>query len=115
MDDLPSLYQRLYEITGPKCRTECRLPQSCCSPEYCEIAIEFAQEEGIELARTDHPKLPLMGPAGCTAPPHLRPMCTRHLCSINGLGMDRDPVFNRKYFRLIEQIDRLELEKYEPK
>jgi hypothetical protein len=71
---------------------------------YCEIAIEYAAESGETLQRTDHPTLPLMGPTGCVVAPHLRPLCTLHVCSINGVGHDKDPVFTEKYFVLRDAI-----------
>ena len=45
------------------------------------MAIALAEWRwGVELTPTGHPDLPLMGPDGCTAPPHLRPACSGHLC-----------------------------------
>ena len=99
------LYRRMAALTAPKCASSCRLPHSCCSPEYCEMAIEEARSEGVELPRTEHPRLPLMGPKGCTADPHHRPLCTLHLCSISGIGSDPEPGFDARYFDLRELID----------
>lgn len=80
-EKLKELYQELYLLTNPVCATKCVIPQSCCSPEYCEYAIDWAKRGwGEELKPTSHPKLPLMGPEGCVAPPHTRPMCTAHVC-----------------------------------
>lgn len=103
------LYQELANHTLPKCRT-CRVPLSCCSPEYCETAIEHAATKwGVVLVRTTHVKLPLMGPTGCTAAPHLRPLCTYHTCKVNSLGCEPgDPAWNDKYFQLRTDIDELE-------
>jgi len=99
------LFEEMSVLTRPECE-KCRVPLSCCSPEYCEIAISYAAEEyQLQLKRTDHPKLPLMGPTGCTAAPHLRPLCTLHTCKINGIGTSGDPVWDKKYFMLREQID----------
>jgi len=114
MDDkrqeLVVLYQQMADLTLPKCG-QCMIPYNCCSPEYCEIAISFAEKKGIELQRTGHPKLPLMGSHGCTAPPHLRGMCTMHVCSINSLGFDpKDPAWTEHYFELRDKIERLEFE-----
>jgi len=53
----------------------------CCHKEACEEAIDFAEDVmGVVLERTGHPSLPLMGHHGCTAAPHLRPICTVHVC-----------------------------------
>jgi len=106
---LIGFYARMSEITQPKCATECRLPRSCCSPEYCGMTIENARERwNTELATTDHPKLPLMGPEGCTPAPHFRPWCTLHLCSINALGFDKDMDFTKEYFKVRVKIDTAE-------
>ena len=65
------------------------------------MAIEIAAEKGVALTPTGHPELKLMGPNGCIAPPHLRPDCTLHVCSINSLGFDpKDPAFTKAYFKL---------------
>ena len=69
---------------------------------YCELAIEYAKELGEELkpGNTD-PRLPLMGPYGCMAPPHLRPDCTLHVCCINSLGANlHDLDWTEKYFQV---------------
>jgi|SRR5579863_5980599 len=98
-------YQKMYELTNPKCG-QCRVPNQCCSPEYCELAIEWAKKEwNTELARTDHPRLPLMGPSGCTAAPHFRPLCTVHVCENHYM---RDLAFNKTYFSLRSLVERAE-------
>ena len=104
------LFQKIADLTAPGCAGEgpgaCRVPHSCCSPEYCASTIEYAKEFwNVELKPTDHPKLPLMGPSGCIAAPHVRPMCAVHLCQINGLGFTKDPEFNEQYFKLREKAD----------
>lgn len=105
---LEALYQEMADLTLPKCK-QCRVPLSCCSPEYCEMAIADAAEKGVILSRTDHITLPLMGTHGCTAPPHLRPYCTLHVCSINNLGFDpKDRAFTKKYFRIRRLIEKEE-------
>lgn len=105
---LKNLYQQLADHTEPKCK-KCRSPYSCCSPEYCLEAINYAEEIfDIKLTKTDHPKLPLMGPSGCIADPYLRPMCTYHTCDINGFGCDpKDPKWTKKYFKLRDKIEEL--------
>lgn len=110
---LVQLYQQLYELTEPECRLACRCPQSCCSAEYCEIAIVEAKREwGVELTRTNHPRLPLMGPLGCTAAPHLRRLCTLHTCAIASLGFKpKDASWTEKYYALREKISEAEYER----
>ena len=101
------LFQEMYELTEPECRLTCRCPQSCCSPEYCEMAAEFASENGIVLKRTEHPTLKFMSSKGCVVPPHLRPLCTLHTCDINGHGFKpNDPAWTKKYFDLRASIER---------
>jgi hypothetical protein len=102
------LMQEMSELTEPECAKVCRVPHSCCSEEYCEMAIEFALEDGVVLTRTEHASLPLMGPKGCTALPHFRPMCTLHVCSIAGVGFKAlDPVWTKKYFQLRAKITKM--------
>jgi len=103
---LITLYQQIADLTAPKCANSCRAPHSCCSPEYCEMAIELASEQGVTLSPTKHPTLPLMSSNGCIAAPHFRPLCSLHLCSISSLGFDPDPNFNKQYFQLRKQIDK---------
>mgnify|MGYP001613153971 FL=1 len=110
---LIQLYQQMYELTEPECRLSCRCPQSCCSPEYCEATIQGAQEQwNTTLVPTDHEKLLLMGPKGCVAAPHLRPMCTLHTCDMMSFAAKvhpaPDPKWNRTYWKIRNEISRLE-------
>jgi hypothetical protein len=57
------------------------------------------------VLETTHPTLRYMGKDGCVCPPHLRPLCTLHVCNINSFGFDpQDPEFNDKYFALRDKI-----------
>lgn len=112
---LEDLYKRMYNMTQPEC-AKCRVPFSCCSPEYCEIALKRAAEFGVTLTPTGHDKLPLMGAAGCVAPPHLRPLCTLHTCDMSGLGFKRDEPtgkWNIEYHDLRERINSAEFKLWE--
>lgn len=111
--ELVSLYKEMAELTLPKCK-QCPLPLSCCSPEYCGMAIQIAKEDwGVELETTDHPTLPLMGPNGCTVAPHFRPLCTLHTCKINAWGFEpKDSRWTKAYFILREKLNVLESKKY---
>ena len=113
-EKLIELYRQMYELTEPECRCSCRLPHSCCSPEYCEMAMVVAQEYwGVDLEplRTDHPTLPFMGKDGCVVEPHLRPNCTVHTCDISAFGFKMhpapDPEWDEKYFKLRDEIEEL--------
>jgi hypothetical protein len=110
-EQLVELYRQLSDLTRPECAA-CRVPNSCCGAEYCREAERWAQEKwGVTLARTGHPRLPFMGPAGCTVLPHLRPICTRHTCEVNSLGCKRgDLKWTERYFDLCQQIDEMEME-----
>ena len=103
------LCQKMSDLTAPECSHACKLPHSCCSAEYCDMAKQYAKEYwDIDLVPTDHPKLPFMGKNGCTVPPHLRPICTVHTCEVNSLGRkanDPGDKWTTKYFKLREQID----------
>lgn len=111
-EKLVALYKEMAELTLPKCK-KCPLPLSCCSPEYCLMAIQIAKEDwGVELKTTGHSQLPLMGPDGCTVAPHFRPLCTVHTCRVNSWGFEpNDPEWNETYFRLREKLNVLESEK----
>jgi len=110
---LIELYQQMADLTGPVCANThgdgCMVPHSCCDEIYCNMAMERAEKNKTPLASTGHPKIPLMGPEGCIAPPYLRPVCTVHVCCINGLGFKPgDPIWTKKYFQLRNAINRLE-------
>jgi len=75
---------------------------------YCEEAIRYAKEDwNVDLQPTGHPKLPLMGPTGCTAAPHLRPICTVHTCQIGSLGTSKNRQWDKEYFDLRGRIEDL--------
>lgn len=108
--ELVVLYQDMANHTEPECATNCQVPHSCCSAEYCQFTLKYAQEEwGLVLMQTTHATLPLMGPRGCTAPPHVRPMCTFHTCAVNGFGFKPgDMPWTEKYYKVRGAIDSLE-------
>lgn len=113
-----TLYRRIADLTLGHCKQTCRNIGSCCSPEYCYLTIEIARDEwGTELPKTEHPTLPLLSLTGeCTAPPHMRPLCSLHSCDIANLGHFRsDVALTDKYFRLRREIDRLEFVRFEEK
>lgn len=61
----------------------CRVPYRCCTRAQCEATARGALEDfGTDLTalRTDHPELPFLGPQGCVVAPHMRPICTVHVC-----------------------------------
>lgn len=101
---LKKLYEEIAELTKPKCSGSCNVPQSCCSPEYCEMAIIIAEKEyGIKLEKTSHERLPLMGLGGCIAEPYLRPLCSLHICE--GTLYRSGSAFLHKYFSIREDIN----------
>jgi hypothetical protein len=104
------LWQQMSELTAPECASNCKLPHTCCSPEYCAYAEETAKERGcVPPTHTNHPTLPYMGPTGCIMPPHMRPMCTLHTCAINSFGFKpNDPKWTERYFRLRDRITYME-------
>jgi hypothetical protein len=111
-EKLTSLYAAMSELTAPECATACRVPHSCCSAEYCDMAESWAKDRwnvDISAQRTDHPTLPFMGPRGCVLKPHFRPSCTLHTCAINGIGAKvGDPKWTRRYFWLRRAIESVE-------
>lgn len=114
LERLIGLYQKMYELTEPEC-AKCRTPYSCCSAEYCHMAMERAAEFGVTLEPTGHDTLPLMGEKGCIAEPYLRPLCTLHTCDMSALGFKKgdedDGMWGTEYHNLRNQIDVLEFER----
>ena len=100
------LWQDMADLTMQKCKQHCHQLGSCCSAEYCEMAVQFAAEKGVTLKRTPG-KLMLNDQGVCIVPPHFRPLCTVHQCKINSLGFDpQDPKWTKKYFTLREKLER---------
>ncbi len=112
-DKLIVLYQEMADLTRPKCGA-CKAPHSCCSPEYCDFADAFSTQSGNPvLERREQPLKFLREDGTCSVPPHLRPMCTLHVCSINSLGFDQDAEFTKKYYDLRDQIELEEAAEFE--
>ena len=107
---LISLYAALAAMTEPECAASCARPHSCCDEKYCGFAIAFARENwDVELTPTWHASLPLMGDDGCTAAPHLRPICTAHTCDISASGCKHgDSAWTARYFELVDAIAEIE-------
>jgi hypothetical protein len=104
--ELRQLYAEIAELTKPKCG-ECRAPYQCCQPDACGMIEQFAKEDGKELPpKTDHPKLPYMGPNGCILEPYQRPLCAIHVCDNHLVALE----FRLKYFDLRERINEKEFE-----
>lgn len=92
--------------TAPECARcpgmEGKGPGSCCTAAYCRATIEYAQRAyEIELVTTENTELPLMGPTGCTAAPHLRPWCAIFACALVPVGV-RGP--SPKWVRVARQL-----------
>jgi len=98
-------YREMSELTkakcgGDKCPGVGNRAYRCCDRMHCQMTIDHAYKDwGIRLPTTGH-QLPLMGPTGCTALPHLRPWCTLHQCQIQETGSTKDRGWDAKYFRL---------------
>lgn len=111
--ELIILYAEMAGLTKPECANTCRVPLSCCSPEYCMMTEMYSKEDwGVDLSdkHTGHPTLPFMGPTGCVIEPHLRPICTLHTCDINSIGCKQgDMAWTERYFALRGKIDELEV------
>jgi hypothetical protein len=106
-------YREMSELTkakcgGDKCPGVGNRAYRCCDRMHCQMTIDHAYKDwGIRLPTTGH-QLPLMGPTGCTALPHLRPWCTLHQCQIQETGSTKDRGWDAKYFRLRNKLIRLE-------
>ena len=107
---LVALYAQLAAHTEPECSGRCERPRSCCEEKYCAFAIEFAWTHWrVELPATWHPALPLMGDDGCTAAPHLRPICSAHTCEVCTHGAKRgDPAWTARYYEITYAIAEIE-------
>lgn len=119
MNTLPELYKKMSDLTHIKCmECYCLAPNRCCDRIYCDLAEQESRAKGYSLPpRTDHPTLPYMGPTGCILEPHMRPLCTLHTCSMNGMGVlykkTGSKMFDReidieatgKYFELRNRIE----------
>lgn len=112
-DKLVTAFQEMSVLTKPECQHKCRVPLSCCSPEYCNMAIDMAKEDwNVKLEATPQyaegkTKLPLMGLDGCIAAPHFRPLCTLHTCAINNIATSGDLKWDKNYFKLRNKISKL--------
>jgi hypothetical protein len=115
-DVLPILYQKIADLTTPSCcngTAECAKfagnKYRCCERKYCDLAARFAKEKyGIELQATGNPDLPFMGETGCVVPPHLRPICAMHVCSVSWAPkshVEGSSEKLREYMELRKQID----------
>lgn len=114
--ELVRLYRKMYDLTRPECG-QCRVPYSCCSREYCELAKGHAKKMwGVDLPEFGTfphvGKVPYLVNNQCIVEPHLRPVCTLHTCDINSIGCKRGDTtgtWTIEYFRI---RDRIELREY---
>lgn len=110
---LIQLYDELYQHTKESCG-KCRAPYSCCSIEYCSMALDIAKDNGIDLSDEYDEKvdIPFLKDNQCVVLPYLRPLCTKHTCKINALGYDmgESDEWNNSYFELIDKINETEYE-----
>lgn len=74
------------------------------------MAIELAQQYGVELKPVREDKCPLLGPEGCIAEPYLRPLCSLHICD---KLLFSSPYLMRDYYDLRDKINRIECEIFE--
>lgn len=100
------------QLTAPLCagvgKGACRVPHSCCDRLYCDLAKEYAKEQGEVFIPVDaNARLPFMGEKGCVVPAHLRPLCTLHVCCINSIGANaHDMEWNTRYFKLRAKLEK---------
>ena len=101
-DKLKNLYKKMYKLTQEKC-SSCN--PTCCNDNQCDFTKQIAKETwGV-----DSGKAPYMTDSGCSIDPHLRQLCTLHICEKHYM---LDPVFNKRYFKLRDKITILEFEVY---
>lgn len=114
--ELIKFYGAIAVLTGPLCaagKDECAKysgnPHRCCEKKYCEIAAENGRAQGVELVPVGE-AIPFLGPHGCIVPPHLRPICAVHVCTISYADkshIEHDPEKTKRYFELRRQIGEL--------
>lgn len=116
LERLVSLYKDLYEITSPECN-KCKIPNSCCSVEYCIAAEDIALEQfGVDVRPKRMSSLGgesckdyYLSPTGCVLEPHYRPMCTLHTCDIMSWGYKpNDEEWTKRYFEIRDSISEVE-------
>ena len=109
MKELPESYiasfNQLAEATAPKCGS-CLAAYACCTPQQCEDTAAFALETFGVTFEHQGGRLPFLGEKGCIVPPHLRPICSVHVCETHF----QDAEFAERYFELRETASE-ELEK----
>jgi len=97
---LKVLYKEMFNLTQEKCST-CDTV-TCCSEYQCLLTKEITKKTlGIDL------ELPFLVNNKCRLEPHLRQMCTLHICEKHYM-FDID--FNERYFLLRDKISLLEFE-----
>ena len=105
-------YAEVAAMTRAECMSGCygERPGGCCDHEFCAEAMRHAADAwGVELRPTGHPTIPLMGPNGCIAPPHLRPRCALHACCVTEFGgKPADAAWTVRYTGLVDRIADLE-------
>lgn len=107
---LVQLYDEMSALTAPICAAgadECGAPFRCCERKYCDTAAENARKAGVELTPVNA-TVPFAGPNGCIVPPHLRPICTLHACTISHAAVshiEHDPAKTAHYFELRRRIE----------
>lgn len=107
---IQSVYRDIADLTMGHCKANCRIIGSCCSPEYCEMAVDIAHEVFNVTLVPGTGRIPLLDDAGkCMAEPHFRPLCSRHSCDINSLGVFKNDLpLTQRYFRLVEVAEGLD-------
>lgn len=108
---MPTDWEKMAAFTAPICaagKDECLYPHRCCEKKFCEMAREYARSQGIEL-QEGNGRLPFLGENGCTVPPHLRPVCTIHVCTVSWAGkshIEHDPEKTKEYFALRARLEK---------
>lgn len=103
---LESVFKDLAAHTAPACGS-CRLAHACCNTGQCEATLALAKEDfGVDLTplKTNHPTLPFLGATGCVVPPHLRPICSVHVCEKH---LEAETPWTNRYWELRDIADDL--------
>ena len=110
--NLIDAYQAMSEHTKNECAFGCKVPHSCCSPEYGVMAAKIMRMAKEPIPPDTGSKVcQFMSPTGCVVAPHFRPLCTLHVCCINSTGVKlSDLAWTERYFEIRAEIDALESE-----
>jgi hypothetical protein len=102
-----ALCKEMADHTRSCCLEICKHLGACCAPEVCETVCQAARAWGLDLLPEKNGLL-LDNQGLCTAPPHVRLLCTVHQCEIANVGTWKAHApWTDRYYELRNEIDEL--------